>query len=132
MSHDIINKNLKGDFVIEIRYHNSSIKSLCTDFKKARKELPINVARKLHALISFLECAQNLADVANMLIYHIHPLQGSRKGQYALDIAGRRAGYRLIIIPLDINGNEYTDNDISNIYNSTEIILLWEVTNHYE
>lgn len=67
-----------------------------------------------------------------MQIYHLHPLQGQRKGQYALDIAGRRAGYRLIIIPLDANGNEWKESDVSIIYTSTEIIIAWEVSNHYE
>ncbi len=67
-----------------------------------------------------------------MQIYHLHSLQGDREGQYALDIAGRKAGYRLIIIPLDADGNEWKENDVNVVYRATELIIAWEVSNHYE
>ena len=97
-----------------------------------KKELPAVVAEKLHALINLIESADNLQDIAEMQIYHLHPLQGKRTEQYALDIAGRRAGYRLVIIPLDANGNEWKEKDINVVYKSTEVIIAWEVSNHYE
>ena len=49
-----------------------------------------------------------------------------------MDIAGRRAGYRLVIIPLDADGNEWHENDVNVVYSSTEVIIAWEVSNHYE
>lgn len=94
--------------------------------------MPANVAEKLHALINLIVSAQNLNDIAEMHIYHLHPLQGKRDGQYALDIAGRRSGYRLIVIPLDSYGNEWKEKDQNIIYCSTEIIVALEVSNHYE
>lgn len=100
--------------------------------KKARKDLPANVAEKLHALVNLIESSVNLQDIAEMQIYHLHPLHGTRTGQYALDIAGRRAGYRLIIIPIDADGNECKEKDVNIVYRSTEIIIAWEVSNHYE
>ena len=100
--------------------------------KKAKKDLPANVAEKLHALINLIESSANLQDIAEMQIYHLHRLQGKRDGQYALDIAGRRAGYRLIIIPVDADGNECKEKDVNIVYKSTEIIIAWEVSNHYE
>lgn len=100
--------------------------------KKAKKELPTVVAVKLHALINLLESSENLRDIAEMQIYHLHPLHGKRDGQYALDVAGRRAGYRLIIIPIDGDGNEWKEKDVEVVYKSTEIIIAWEVSNHYE
>jgi len=75
--------------------------------------------------------AYNLNDVAVIPTYHLHPLEGKRKGQFALDL-GRRLGGRLIIIPLDDEGNRWDTNDINIIYKSTYAILVWEVTNHYE
>ena len=80
-------------------------------FEKGQERLPANVAEKLHALINLIESSANLQDIAEMQIYHLHPLQGKREGQYALDIAGRRAGYRLIIIPVDADGNECKEKD---------------------
>lgn len=100
--------------------------------KKAKKELPSNVAEKLHALINLIESSENLRDIAEMQIYHLHPLQGKREGQYALDIAGRRAGYRLVIIPVDADGNKLKEKDVNIVYKTTEIIIAWEVSNHYE
>lgn len=105
---------------------------MCTDLKKAKKDLPSNVAEKLHALINLIESAQNLLDIANMQIYHLHPLQGNRDGQYALDIAGRKSGYRLIIKLIDSDGNEYKEKDMNILYKSTEIVLALEVSKHYE
>ena len=117
---------------IEIQYKDKKVEKLCTDFKKAKKELPVNVAEKLHALINLIESADNLRDIDELQIYHLHPLQGKREGQYALDVAGRRAGYRLVIIPLDANRNEWKEKDVNVVYKATEVIIAWEVSNHYE
>lgn len=38
--------------------------------------MPANVAEKLHALINLIESSANLQDIAEMQIYHLHPLQG--------------------------------------------------------
>lgn len=108
------------------------MKKLCKDLKKAKRELPANVAEKLHALVNLIKSSVNLKDIAELQIYHLHPLQGTREGQYALDIAGRRSGYRLVIIPLDADGNEWEEKDVNVVYQSTEIIIAWEVSNHYE
>ena len=105
---------------IQIQYHDNTVKKLCKDLKKARKDLPENVAEKLHALVNLIESSDNLRDIAAM------------QGQYAMDIAGRRAGYRLVIIPLDADGNEWHENDVNVVYSSTEVIIAWEVSNHYE
>jgi len=97
-----------------------------------RRRLPAIVAEKLHALVNLLESAENLQDIADMPFYHLHSLHGDREGQYALDVAGRRSGYRLSIIPLDETGNTWTETDINIVYRSTEIIIAWEGSNHYE
>ena len=60
------------------------------------------------------------------------PLQGKREEQYALDIAGRKSGYRLLIVPVDADGNEWKEKDRNVVYNSTKVIIAWEVSNHYE
>ena len=104
---------------------------MCTDFRKAKEEVGPIVADKLLSLINFLESANDLMDVKNIPMYHLHPLEGDRKGQYAIDL-GRKLGWRLIIIPEDSEGNELGTSDINVVYKSTSIILVWEVSNHYE
>ena len=117
---------------MQLRYRNKTVEKLCTDYKKAKKELPANVAEGLHALIDLLESADNLQDIAAIPKYYLHPLRGKREGQYALDVAGRSAGYRLVIIPLDADGNEWNEKDVSIVYKSSRVIIAWEVSNHYE
>lgn len=131
-SYFIGNYFLRGGSGIKIQYHDKKVEKLCKDLKKARKELPAVVAEKLHALINLIESAENLRDIDEMQIYHLHSLQGRREGQYALDIAGRKSGYRLLITPLDADGNEWKEKDRNVVYNSTKVIIAWEVSNHYE
>lgn len=107
------------------------MKNLCENHKLAQKELNVYVAEKLHALINLLKSVENLRDIAILQIYNLHPLRGDREGQYALDL-GRRLGFRLIIIPLDDNGNKWMEKNINIVYSSTKIIPVWEVSNHYE
>ena len=100
--------------------------------RKAKKELNERAATDLFALLNLLESADNLQDIAAMSKYHLHPMEGDRKGQYALDISGRKEGHRLLIVPLDEEGNEFSETDVSVVYQSTRIIITWEVTNNYE
>ena len=116
---------------MEIIYDNKRIKKQCESFKAAQKDLNKLVAEKLHSTINFIDNATCLMDIKNMPMYKLHALKGDRKGTYAIDL-GRRLGYRLIIVPLDENKNEWTTTDENTIYKSTKIILALEVTNHYE
>lgn len=104
---------------------------LCHDYRKAKKELGGLVAEKLFALLNLLESAENLYDVDRMRIYHLHALQGERQGQYALDL-GRKSGYRLIVIPMNPGETNEPESDQMLMYKACEIILVWEVSKHYE
>ena len=64
---------------IEIQYKDKKVEKLCIDLKKAKKDLPANVAEKLHALINLIESADNLKDIDELQIYHLHPLHGHEK-----------------------------------------------------
>jgi len=116
---------------MEVMYKNHKLNELCHDYRKAQKEFGKTAAEKLMSLINLLESAENLQDIDAMRIYHLHPLQGNRKGEFALDL-GRKLGYRLIIIPLDENSKEWEEKEVSIIYKATRIVLVWEVSNHYE
>lgn len=107
------------------------MEKICTDFNNAKKKYNVRVAEKLHALINLMKSAETLHDIHSMRIYNLHPLQGNRQGQYALDL-GRKLGYRLIIIPLDDEGNEWKEKDINIMCKATKIVWISEVSNHYE
>lgn len=116
---------------MNIHYRNNRTSRLCTDLIYARKKLN-RYSEDLLSLINFIENATDLNDVAVMQKYHLHPLKGKNKGKFSLDIAGRSIGWRLVIIPLDEQGNCWDTSDVNIIYKSTTAIIAWEVTNHYE
>ena len=82
-------------------------------------------------MLNLLESAENLYDVDRMRIYHLHALQGDRQGQYALDL-GRKSGYRLIVVPLKSEEDSEPEAEQMLMYKTCEIILVWEVSKHYE
>lgn len=120
---------------MNIEYHNKTVKRQCIDLKTAKKNFGDKIAVKLHSAINFLQSANNLCDISSMPMYHFHSLSGNSKNssrKYAIDIGGRRSGYRLIMVPLDDNKNEVKDNGEGSLYDCTTILLILEVSNHYE
>ncbi|MGL5206596.1 MAG: type II toxin-antitoxin system RelE/ParE family toxin [Acidaminococcaceae bacterium] len=121
----------KGLFM-EIRYKKKELKNICENYKKVKKEFGADVAEKLFSAIDFIEAAPSIADVKNYPPFHFHPLQGNKKGEYAIDL-GRKLGFRLILKPLNSDGT-FSNNE--QIYSAKAIeivvILLEEVSNHYD
>lgn len=117
---------------MNIRYKDGKVEKCCTDIKAAKKKYEAFVAEKLHAAIEFIKQSDSLSDIACMPIYHFERMQGYKNGEYSISI-GKNCGYRLIVIPLDENGNSYRSNtDIINICKQIKVILVTEVSNHYE
>ncbi|WP_338146877.1 type II toxin-antitoxin system RelE/ParE family toxin [Ligilactobacillus agilis] len=119
---------------IKLEYKNKKVKKLCTNIAHAKKNMDSKIATKLHSLINLLEESKNLQDVNAFLIYNLHKLVGDRSGNYALDIGGRRAGYRLIIKPLNEDNNQKMNlnDNLIEFYSNIEIVRIEEVSKHYE
>lgn len=117
---------------MEIRYKTKQLKNVCEKLGKAKKEFGADVAEKLFSAIDFIEAAPSIIDVRNYQPFHFHPLQGNKKGEYAIDL-GRKLGFRLILKPLNSDGT-FSNNE--QIYSAKAIeivvILLEEVSNHYD
>ncbi len=111
---------------MRIEYSNRKLEKQCTELKTAKKYFPNKIAIKLHKLINFIDSAESLKDVISMSSYNFHNLKGSRNGQYALNIDGRRSSYRLIVV---FNGNE---NLVFSKPQLIKIIRIEEVSKHYE
>ncbi|MDU1202542.1 MAG: type II toxin-antitoxin system RelE/ParE family toxin [Clostridiales bacterium] len=116
---------------MEIIYKTTKLEKECTNYSKAKRKYNQQVADKLYSTINFIENASNLLDVKNMPMFRLHALKGDRKGTYAIDL-GKKLGYRLIITPLDDEKNEWNTDDEYLIFKSTKVIIILEVTNHYE
>lgn len=112
---------------MQIQYTNKTVEKQCTSLKQAKKDFSDKVAKKLLKLVNFIENADNLASVIAFPTYHFHDLKGRRKGQYALDIDGRRSSYRLIV-----GFHGYEQETIFSDAALIEIIQIEEVSNHYE
>lgn len=116
---------------MQIIYSNAKTEKLCTSIKKARKEMNLDGV-KLIEKIRLIENAKNLMDIVNFPTLNFHGLSGNRKGQFAIDVNGRKSKYRLILEPLDECKNRYKDFRLDLIGSSVEVILILEVSDHYE
>lgn len=117
--------------MVIVSYGNNKTEKLCSDSKKAKKELGVLVAEKLFAAINFIESASSLNDVACIPMYHLHDLKGDRKGSFAMDL-GRKLGYRLIIKPDPPFTDEESKLDFNSKCSVVKCIIVLEVSNHYE
>lgn len=117
---------------MEIKYKYKKTEKQCTDFSCANKEFNKRVATLLFSRINFIENAESLADIINNPTFNFHDLEGKMKGLYAIDL-GRKIGYRLILEPLNEKEESLkTERDIHKLKQCTKVILVIEVSNHYE
>lgn len=118
---------------MDVRYSTKKVEKYCTNLATAKKEHGDQIARELFKVINFLQSVVSLRDVAAYTPSHFHKLKGNRKGLWAIDINGRKSGYRLILIPIDEEGKAYpSDIDIVPISHTIQIIEVKEVSKHYE
>lgn len=117
---------------MDVEFKNNNAKRLCNDLAFAKKKLGAVVSEKLFSHMDYIRNAGNFSDIMSYPPFHCHKLQGDLKDYFALDV-GRTLGYRIIIDPLDENNNSLkNEKDINIIKNCTKIVLVVEVTNHYD
>ena len=117
---------------MDIVYKDAKTEKICKNLKEAKKKFNRDIAEKLMSRINLLQSASNFKDIITLPFLNFHKLQGNLKDKFAIDIGSRRSGYRLILEPLDINGKKFKPCDIDKIMDSVKIILILEVSNHYE
>ena len=117
--------------MVIVGYGNSRTEKLCTDRKKAKKELGELVTDKLFAAINFIESATSLNDVACFTSYRLHQLVGNRKDSFAMDL-GKKLGYRLVIKPDPPLSKDEQKLDFNSKCSIIKCVIVLEVTNHYE
>lgn len=117
---------------MEITYKNATVKKQCTDYAYAKKEFNVKVAEKLFASINYIEQSVCFTDIINNPSFRFHGLTANRKGTYAIDL-GKKLGFRLIVEPLnEENKSLGKEKDFEKIKQCTKIVLVVEVTNHYD
>ncbi len=59
--------------------------------------VPAYAVRKIKSILAALEFADNLSQVATMPGWKLHPLRGTRKGEYSITVTGNwRITFRLL------------------------------------
>lgn len=71
-----------------------------------------------------------------MPTFHFHKLlnKNSRnlEGYFAIDVKSRRDHWRIILQPLDEDGNPYVPCNIDEIAGRVKVVEISEVSKHYE
>lgn len=116
---------------MNIGFKNNKIKKLCTKPTSVKKEYSIELSKKLYMRLDSLRAALTLSDIPPISPDRCHDLKGDLKGFFAVDLEGR---YRLIIKPVDKNGNSWNlkKYNINYIKNNTVNIIICEISKHYE
>lgn len=99
-----------------ITFVDNKIQKVSEDWETAVRKLSERMAKKLFQRIAEIRAADNLKVLRQLPGPRCHPLQGSRVGQYAVDLVHPK---RLILIPIFekgiINEESVTEVAISDI-----------------
>lgn len=120
--------------MLKIEYKNKGVQEYCTLLKKAKRKFNNIIGTEILSTINFLENAESFLDVISYTPFHLHPLKGTGKNTFAIDIHGRRSGYRMVIKLFDEQRN-LCNSEL--VFDKIKvklvcIVLVEEVTNHYE
>lgn len=115
---------------MKILYKNKTAKQQFSSEYKNKWRYPQQVKTKLQAAENFFKSATSLLDIANYKPFHLHQLKGDRKHEWSIYLGN--TGYRVLLIPCDNNGNEIVSGDIIAQCETIKVVLVTEVSNHYE
>ena len=123
---------------MNIHYSNEKVKNQCLSVKSARKlfggdeALTVKLKSRMQALIA----AETLDDIVVQKIFRFHKLKdiGRNKleGYFAIDVKTSKEPWRIILRPLDENGDYYNPCNIDQIAKITRSVEIVEVSKHYE
>lgn len=115
---------------MKILFKNITVeKSFSSKYKK-KWRYPEQVKKRLVSTENYILQAPSLKDIANYPPFHFHQLKGNRKGEWSIYLGN--TGYRVTMIPCDDEGNEIKQGDIIAQCHTIRIVLVTEVSNHYE
>ena len=116
---------------MEIIYKNTTAKKQFSSEYKNSWRYPSLVKTKLLAAENYIKQASSLQDIVNYAPFHFHSLNGKRKKEWSIYL-GKETGYRVILIPCDGENREITSGDIIAQCRSIKVVMVTEVSNHYE
>lgn len=123
---------------MELVYASKKVEEQCTDPKAAKKLFAGDgmLVVSLKARINALKQAVVLKDIVVQRQFHFHKLLNKNgkdlEGLFAIDVKTRRDPWRIILRPLDENGEQFDPCNIDEIAGIVEIVRIEEVSRHYE
>lgn len=115
---------------MKILYKNTTAEKQFSPKYQKKWKYPEQVKIKLLSIENAISQATCLRDIAMMPQYRFHSLKGDRKHEWSIYVGN--TGYRVTLIPCDDEGDEITDGDIMAQCKSIKVVLVTEVSNHYE
>ena len=123
---------------MELVYASKKVEEQCTDPKAAKKLFAGDgkLVVSLRARINALKQAVVLKDIVVQRQFHFHKLLNKNgkdlEGLFAIDVKTRRDPWRIILRPLDEDGERFDPCNIDEIAGIVEIVRIEEVSRHYE
>ena len=123
---------------MKIIYSTEKLKKICTSVKAAKKYFGGNdiLTRSLMNRINAIEQATVIKDIIQVPSFHFHSLQNKGRKKYkdyfAIDLKSRTDAWRIILQPLNDNEEPYDPCNIDEIAQYVKIIMITEVSKHYE
>lgn len=123
---------------MELVYASKKVEEQCNSPKAAKKLFAGNskLAVSLIARINALKQAVVLKDIIIQPQFHFHKLLNKNgkdlEGLFAIDVKTRRDPWRVILRPLDEDGEQFEPCNIDEVAGIVEIVRIEEVSNHYE
>ena len=123
---------------MELIYASKKLKEQCTSLKQAKKLFggDAQMAEKLISRINALEQAPTLKDIVAQKQFRFHSLSNkdgrNLEGLFAIDVKTKVQPWRLIIQPLDEDGQPFVPCNIDEIASIVLIVGIVEVSKHYE
>lgn len=123
---------------MKIVYLRKKTENQCTSMKEALKLFGGNrsLAVSLMARINALENAEVLKDIVVQRQFRFHDLHKKNhrdlEGCFAIDVKTVRDQWRIILEPLNQDGETFNPCNIDEIASTVKMIRIREVSKHYE
>lgn len=115
---------------MNIIFKNTTAKKQFSSEYKQSWRYPEKVKEKLLAAENLIQKATSLRDIANYQPFRFHQLKGDRKSEWSIYLGN--TGYRITLFPCDDSGLAITSGDIIAQCKMIKIVMVTEVSNHYE
>ena len=113
-----------------ILYKNKAVKEQFSSEYKSKWRYPERVKNKLLSAEKYIKESKTFIDILSFAPFRLEKLKGKRKDEWSIRLGN--TGYRVTLIPCDENENLLVDGDIISKAKYIEIVMVMEVSNHYE